>query len=115
VMEGSNEPPAKRSGARLDEAHASAGFENPFTLSKEECGVGKRVEDVQQYDRRSRLIAERQRERRADDVDVRSRSEVDRDDGGSDLVIETASGPHLQDDSARRRSRDGGLVVIVVA
>ena len=72
------------------------------------------VEDVQEQDGRSRFITERQRESRADDADLRSRPEVDRDDGGPDLVIETASGPHFQDDSARRRPRDGGLVIIVV-
>ena len=72
------------------------------------------VEDVQEQDGRSRVITERQRESRADCVDFRSRPEVDRDDGGADLVIETASGPDFQDDSARRGPRDSGLVVIVI-
>ena len=77
MMEGPNQPPAERPGGRLDQADASAGSEDPFTFSKEQTGVGKMVEDVEEQDGRGRFITERQRERRADHVDFRSRPEVD--------------------------------------
>ena len=114
MMEGPNEPTAQRSSARLDQTYTPAGFQYSFTLAKEERGVGKMVEDVQQQHRGDGFTNERQRQSRADDVNFRSRAEVNRDYGRPDLPIESPSSSHFHDDAARRSARHGRFEVLVV-